>query len=353
MLLKKNTISFIIYCSMKILDFYFDLPEELIAQKPSQKRSESKLLVLYQSGMIVHKTFKDIVDFFQKDDVIVLNDTRVLKARVYGRKKTGGKVELLFFKGDYEKKYYAIVGGRVGEKSNILIGDYEINILKKNENIYIVDDCEEKIDFIIEQYGEMPLPPYIKRPATIEDEERYQTIFAMHKGSVAAPTASLHFDEEILEKLIKKGVKLVYITLHVGPGTFLPIKTDDIKEHKMMAEYCEISNETASIINNAIKSKKNILFCGTTVVRAIEWASEDNEVRPKNGFSDIYIYPGYKFKVVRSMLTNFHLPCSTPLLLVCALAGKEMVFNAYREAIEKKYRFFSYGDAMLIWKGNL
>lgn len=337
---------------MKISDFHFNLPEELIAQYPSQKRSDSKLLVLYESGRIVHKSFKDIVDFLEKDDVIVLNDTRVLKARVYGRKPTGGKIELLFFKGDSEEEYYALVGGRAGKESNILIGDEEIHIIQEKENIYIIDEKEEKIDFILEQYGKMPLPPYIKRPATIEDEERYQTIFAKRKGSVAAPTASLHFEDEILDKLVKKGIKLVYITLHVGPGTFLPVKTENINEHKMMPEYCEISKETANIINNAVESKKNVLFCGTTVVRAIEWASKNKEVKPKKGFADIYIYPGYKFKVVKNMLTNFHLPSSTPLLLVCALAGKDMIFKAYNEAIEKKYRFFSYGDAMLIWKGQ-
>lgn len=337
---------------MKISDFHFNLPEELIAQYPSQKRSDSKLLVLYESGRIVHKSFKDIVDFLEKDDVIVLNDTRVLKARVYGRKPTGGRIELLFFKGDSEEEYYALVGGRAGKESNILIDDEEIRIIQKKENIYIIDEKEEKIDFILEQYGKIPLPPYIKRPATIEDEARYQTIFAKRKGSVAAPTASLHFEDEILDKLVKKGIKLVYITLHVGPGTFLPVKTENIKEHKMMPEYCEISKETANIINNAIESKKKVLFCGTTVVRAIEWASKNEEVKPKKGFADIFIYPGYKFKVVKNMLTNFHLPSSTPLLLVCALAGKDMIFKAYNEAIEKKYRFFSYGDAMLIWKGQ-
>lgn len=335
---------------MKVSDFYFELPEELIAQSPTRKRSESKLLVLYESGEIIHKKFKDIVDFLGKDDVVVLNNTRVLKARVYGRKKTGGNVEMLFFKADSEKKYHALVGGRVGKESTILIDNIEIKVIQKKGNIFIVDEEKAKIDFLIEHYGTIPLPPYIKRAANTEDEERYQTIFAKYKGSVAAPTASLHFDEGVIQNLMKKGVKLTYITLHVGPGTFLPIKSENIEDHKMMAEYCEISNETADIINTALRSKKKVLFCGTTVVRAIEWASIEEEVKPKNGFADIYIYPGYKFKVVKNMLTNFHLPSSTPLLLVCALAGKDAIFNAYKEAIEKKYRFFSYGDAMLILK---
>lgn len=336
---------------MKVTDFNFFLPDELIAQKPLQRRSDSKLLILFESGTILHKSFKDIIDFFEKDDVIVLNDTRVFKARVYGRKSTGGKVELLFFKENSEK-YYALVGGRIGKEVKVWIGNETINILQKKENIYLIDESKDKIDFILEKYGEIPLPPYIKRNPTVEDEERYQTIFARKKGSVAAPTASLHFENEILDALLKKGVNLVYVTLHVGPGTFLPIKTENIEEHKMMPEYCEISKETADIINSAIKSKKNVLFCGTTVVRAIEWASDINMVKPKEGFADIYIYPGYQFKVVKNMLTNFHLPSSTPLLLVCALAGKELIFRAYNEAIEKRYRFFSYGDAMLIWKGK-
>ncbi len=337
---------------MKVSDFYFDLPEELIAQVPIKKRSESKLLVLYESGEIAHRKFINIVDFFGEDDVIVLNNTRVLKAKIYGRKKTGGIVELLFFKAKEEKKYYALVGGRVGRGATILVDNIEISIIQKNENIFVVDEEEEKVEFLIERYGKMPLPPYIKRTPNIEDEERYQTIFAKYKGSVAAPTASLHFDENVTQNLINRGVKLAYVTLHVGPGTFLPLKSENVEDHRMMAEYCEISEESANTINKALKYKKNVLFCGTTVVRAIEWASKYERVEPKKGFADIYIYPGYRFKVVKKMLTNFHLPSSTPLLLVCALAGRDLIFNAYKEAIEKGYRFFSYGDAMLIWKRN-
>ncbi|MCX7770305.1 MAG: tRNA preQ1(34) S-adenosylmethionine ribosyltransferase-isomerase QueA [Proteobacteria bacterium] len=337
---------------MKISEFNYFLPEELIAQKPADKRSESKLLVLYESGKILHKSFRDIIDFFEKDDVIVLNDTRVFKARVYGHKRTGGKVELLFYKDHFSGKYYALVGGRVGESSIVLINGYEIKIFKDKENLYLVDEPAELVELIMERYGEIPLPPYIKRPVGKDDEERYQTVFSRKHGAVAAPTASLHFDIELLNKLKNKGVNLVYVTLHVGPGTFLPIKTESVEEHKMMPEYCEIPSETAEVINKAVCSKRNVLFCGTTVVRAIEWASEDKEVKPKRGYADLYIYPGYNFKVVRNMLTNFHLPNSTPLVLVCALVGKDLILKAYNEAIERKYRFYSYGDAMLIWKGS-
>lgn len=352
-LLKKGKVFSIIINPMKVSEFYFELPQELIAQKPVKDRGESRLLILdVKNGNIFHKKFDDILDCLNKGDVIVLNDTKVIKAKVSGTKKSGGKVELLFFKYQDFNNYFALVKGRVGKKSYVIIGDREIEIENYKDNIFLVKEDDRIIQFIIENYGKIPLPPYIKREPEENDELRYQTIFAQKNGSVASPTASLHFNFDIVSKLKQKGVIFTFLTLHVGPGTFLPVKSEDVESHNMLAEYCEISKETAEIINDAISSKRNIIFCGTTVVRAIEWSARNGFVEPKKGYADIFIYPGYKFKIVENMLTNFHLPASTPLMLVSALAGKDLIFKAYEEAIALKYRFFSYGDAMLIWKGN-
>ncbi len=352
-MLKKTIFFNIIFNSMNIEEFYYELPKDLIAQRPAQKRSQSRMLVLDVIGdRILHKKFSDIIEYFNEGDVLVLNDTIVQKARVVGNKKTGGKVELLFFKNPImSNNYLAIVKGKVGERAKIFVSDLEIEIRRFKENFYVVDVADNIIEEIMSKYGMIPLPPYIKRRVAKEDEERYQTIFGRKKGSIASPTASLHFQDDIVLALKEKGVVFTFITLHVGPGTFLPVKVRDVESHNMLPEYCEISEETANTINNAIRDGKNILFCGTTVVRAIEWASQKGIVEPKKGYADIYIYPGYTFKIVKNMLTNFHLPSSTPLLLVCALAGKDRIFKAYSEAISLRYRFFSYGDAMLIWKG--
>jgi S-adenosylmethionine:tRNA ribosyltransferase-isomerase len=337
---------------MKIEEFYYEIPKDLIAQRPAQKKSQSRLLVLdVVKNRILHKKFSDITEFFNEGDVLVLNDTQVQKARVVGNKITGGKVELLFFKNHaLSNNYLALVKGKVGEWAKVLVGNLEIEIKKFKENFYVVNETDDIVESMMSEYGMIPLPPYIKRKPEKEDEERYQTIFARKKGSIASPTASLHFQDDIVLKLKEKGVIFTFLTLHVGPGTFLPIKVSDVESHNMLPEYCEISEETANTINNAIRWGKNVLFCGTTVVRAIEWASKNGIVEPKKGYADIFIYPGYTFKIVRNVLTNFHLPGSTPLLLVCALAGKDRIFKAYNEAISLKYRFFSYGDAMLIWK---
>jgi len=353
-MLKKTIIFNIILNSMNIEEFYYELPKDLIAQMPTQKRSQSKMLVLdVVEDRILHRKFSDIIEYFDEGDVLVLNDTLVQKARVVGNKKTGGKVELLFFKNtSLSNNYLALVKGRVGERAKVLVGGLEIEIKKFKENFYVVDEADNIVEEIMSKYGMIPLPPYIKRKPEKEDEEWYQTIFGCKKGSIASPTASLHFQDDIVLKLKEKGVVFTFITLHVGPGTFLPVKVKDLESHNMLPEYCEVSQETANTINNAIKQGKNVLFCGTTVVRAIEWASKEGVVTPKKGYADIFIYPGYTFKIVRNMLTNFHLPSSTPLLLVCALAGKDRIFKAYSEAIFLKYRFFSYGDAMLIWKGK-
>lgn len=335
---------------MKIEDFYFDLPKELIAQEPAVKRIDSRLLVLNKlMGNIEHRSFSDIIEYLNEGDVLVLNDTKVIKARLRGKKITGGKVELLVFQDPLMGRFCAVVKGKMGLKNAVQVNDINIFLKQLKGNIYVIEKSDMSIMEILDKYGSIPLPPYIKREAEIKDMDRYQTVFATKNGSVASPTAALHFQPELLKKFEQKGVKIVYITLHVGPGTFLPIKSKDIKQHEMLPEYCEVSHNAANTINEAINNKNEILFCGTTTVRTIEWASTDNMVLPKKGPNNLYIYPGYSFKVVRHMLTNFHLPSSTPLLLVTALAGKDIIFKAYMEAIEKKYRFFSYGDAMLIW----
>lgn len=334
---------------MNLQDFNFNLPEELIAQQPVEKRSASRLMVLNsERGTIEHKHFSDIVDYFKTGDIIVLNDTKVIKARLKGRKKTGGKVELIVFRDLPENKILALVKGYLKKTDTINIDDCELALVNIREGLYSVEISGCSFDELLEKAGVMPLPPYIKREPCSIDEERYQTIFGKCSGAVAAPTAALHFDQNILNKLALKGVEIVFITLHVGVGTFLPVKSENISAHNMLPEFFEITENTANIINRGIEDGRSIIFCGTTTVRAVEYSSKERKVIAGKGKADIFIYPGYKFKVVEKMLTNFHLPHSTPLFLVSALAGRERILNAYNEAIDKKYRFFSYGDAMLI-----
>lgn len=334
---------------MNLQDFNFHLPEELIAQLPKEKRSASKLMVLNrEKKTIEHKHFVDIVDYFKPGDIIVLNDTKVIKARLKGRKKTGGKVELIIFRDLPENRILALVKGHLKKTDTIYINDYELELVNIREGLYSVEINGCSFDELLEQTGVMPLPPYIKREPSDIDEEKYQTVFGRCAGAVAAPTAALHFDQTVLNKLALKRVNIVFITLHVGVGTFLPVKSENISEHSMLPEFFEITENTANTINKGIEDGKSIIFCGTTTVRAVEYSSREKMVMAGKGKADIFIYPGYKFKVVEKMLTNFHLPHSTPLFLVSALAGRERILNAYKEAIEKKYRFFSYGDAMLI-----
>ena len=332
--------------------FDFELPEELIAQYPVPKREMARLLVLHKkTGVIEHRVFKDIILYFKEGDLLVLNKTKVIKARLYGRRDdTGGKLEFLVTRIFEERRFEALAkpGRRAKQGVKIRIGkDILLEIKEITEGKRIVEIKHgPEIYTLLDKYGKVPLPPYIKREPREEDEEWYQTVFAEIPGSIAAPTAGLHFTQEILTQLKQKGVLIEHILLHVGTGTFKPIKTKDITQHKMDAEYYEIPERVLENIVKMKQSKGRLIACGTTTVRALESWGYDN-TRSK-GWTSLFIYPDYSFKVVDGMVTNFHLPKSTPLLMVSALAGRENIMKAYKEAVALKYRFFSYGDAMLI-----
>ncbi|MGO1368063.1 tRNA preQ1(34) S-adenosylmethionine ribosyltransferase-isomerase QueA [Senegalia sp. (in: firmicutes)] len=339
---------------MKTSDFYFDLPKELIAQTPLKDREKSRLLVLdKESGEIEHKNFTNIIDFLNEGDVLVLNNTRVIPARLLGKKEnTGGKVEFLLLNNIEGDFWETLV--KPGKKAKIGdIIEFGDGILKA-EVVDIKEGGTRKIKFIydgifneiLDKLGEMPLPPYITEK--LEDKERYQTVYSKIKGSAAAPTAGLHFTDELLEAIKEKGVNIAYITLHVGLGTFRPVKVDDVDNHEMHSEFFEVSKETAHIINKAKENNKKIISVGTTSTRTLESVSVDGRVKESRGWTDIFIYPGFKFQVIDSLITNFHLPESTLVMLVSALSSKENVLNAYEEAIKERYRFFSFGDAMII-----
>ncbi len=341
---------------MKTSEFYFNLPKELIAQTPADKRGESRLIVLdKQTGELDHKMITDFPDLLDPGTLIVVNNSRVRKARIYGISLSGGKVEFLLIKQISPDSWETIVSKRKKQKVNkeyIFPGDLQGVITIHNENKTVITFSKEVDDIWLDEYGHMPLPPYIKREDTKEDTERYQTVYAKNTGSVAAPTAGLHFTENILDELKKKSIDVVSVTLHVGPGTFIPVRTELVEEHKMHSEDYEISEDSAFKINQAKREGRKILAVGTTSVRTIEsaWEGSASEgiIKSGKGATDIYIYPGYEFKVVDQMLTNFHTPDSSLILLVSAFAGKERIKDAYEEAIRQKYRFFSYGDAMFI-----
>ncbi len=340
---------------LKTSDFYYDLPEELIAQVPLENRTHSRLMVLdKENGNIEHKHFYDIVDYLNAGDCIVINDTKVLPARLYGVKKdTKAVIELLLLKRVEDKKWETLV--KPGKKAKL---DTEIVFkegLLEGKIVDVLDTGNRIIEFkykgifeeILDQLGEMPLPPYIHEK--LEDKNRYQTVYASHTGSAAAPTAGLHFTNEVIKALEDKGVNIAKLTLHVGLGTFRPVKAEYITEHKMHSEYYEITDEAAQKINYAKDNGKKVISVGTTSTRTLETISDDNgHVKASSGWTDIFIYPGYKFKLVDGLITNFHLPESTLIMLVSTLAGKENTMNAYKEAVKEKYRFFSFGDAMLI-----
>lgn len=340
---------------LKLSDFYYNLPQELIAQEPLKDRVSSRLMVLDRNtGDVEHKFFKDIIDYLNEGDCLVLNDTKVIPARLIGSKVgTGAGIEVLLLKRKENNTWEVLVKpgrkARVGCK--ISFGDG----LLMGEIADIVDEGNRLIKFtyegifeeILDRLGEMPLPPYITHKLT--DKNRYQTVYARHEGSAAAPTAGLHFTEELLENITKKGVIIARVTLHVGLGTFRPVKTDNILEHHMHSEFINISKEEADKINNSRAAGGRIISVGTTSCRTLESAADEKGIiRPMSKETDIFIYPGYKFKAVDALITNFHLPESTLLMLVSALAGKDNVMNAYEKAISEKYRFFSFGDAMFI-----
>lgn len=340
---------------MNLKDFYFELPKELIAQEPLIKRDASRLLVLDKiSGDIKHSTFRDIMKYFSKGDCLVLNNTRVIPARLFGiKKETGSNIEFLLLKRIEQDIWEVLLrpGKKAKPGARFLFGQGELEA----EILEIVEGGNRIVKFyyegifetVLDKLGNMPLPPYITK--TLEDKERYQTVFSKYEGSAAAPTAGLHFTPELLEEIQRMGVKLAYITLHVGLGTFRPVKVDNILEHTMHSEYFDVSSEAAEIINNTKTDGGRIICVGTTSTRTLESIADINgEIKSGSGWTDIFIYPGYQFKVADTLITNFHLPESTLLMLVSALAGRENVINAYNEAVKEKYRFFSFGDAMLI-----
>ena len=340
---------------MKTSDFYYDLPPHLIAQDPLIDRSSSRLLVLdKESGKTEHKNFYEIINYLNKGDCLVLNDTRVIPARLFGKKEeSGGKIEFLLLKQLAKDEWEVILKpgkkAKKGARFDFGEGKLKAEILDTLEggNRRVKFYYEGLFENVLDELGQMPLPPYITHK--LDDKERYQTVYSKNKGSAAAPTAGLHFTKELLEKIEEKGVKIAYLTLHVGLGTFRPVKVDDVTDHKMHSEYYEISKETANIINEAKKQGGKIISVGTTSTRVLETVADDTGMlKQSSGETDIFIYPPYKFKVVDKLITNFHLPESTLLMLISALATKDNIFNAYKEAVDNEYRFFSFGDAMFI-----
>ena len=340
---------------MKTSDFYYDLPKELIAQTPLEKRDASRLLVMDKSsGALEHRHFFDIVDYLRAGDCLVMNDSRVIPARLLGhRVPTGGAAELLLLtdKGGGVWECLARPGRKLHEGAELSFGDgllrATVQEVLPSGNRLVQFHYEGIFLELLEQLGKMPLPPYIR--AELADGERYQTVYSRVSGSAAAPTAGLHFTKELLEQIEKKGVRLAYVTLHVGLGTFRPVKVEDVTEHHMHSEFCMLSAQTAQLLNETRQNGGRIVCVGTTSCRTLEsLAGEDGSFCESSAWTDIFIYPGYRFKAMDALITNFHLPESTLIMLVSALAGREHVLNAYKTAVEEKYRFFSFGDAMFI-----
>ena len=340
---------------MKTSDFYYELPKELIAQTPVEPRDSSRLLVLdRKSGEISHRRFSDIIEYLQEGDLIVANDSRVLPARIYGVKNgTGARVEFLLLRQITGNRWETLCkpGKKAREGAKFSFGDgiltAEVTEVKDDGNRIVDFNCDENFFAALDKIGQMPLPPYITEE--LKDKERYQTVYSNELGSAAAPTAGLHFTEELMERIRAKGVKIAYVTLHVGLGTFRPVKVDDVTKHKMHSEHYEIPEETARLINETKQNGGRVIAIGTTSCRTLESvATQYGEIKPCDGFTDIFIYPGYEFKVLDGLVTNFHLPESTLIMLVSAFAGYDNIMNAYQIAVKEKYRFFSFGDAMVI-----
>lgn len=338
---------------MQVKDFYFDLPEELIASFPLEERSASRLLsVDGNSGELTHGMFKDVLDLIEPGDLMVFNDTRVIPARLFGQKESGGKVEVLVERVLDSKRALTHVRSSRSPKPGaklILDGGIEAEMVARHENLFELRFLiEGNLVEVLEEFGHMPLPPYMKREDQLSDRERYQTVYNKKPGAVAAPTAGLHFDDQLLAELASKGVNSAFVTLHVGAGTFQPVKVDNIDEHVMHSEYIEVSAEVCEQVKQTRAKGGRVIAVGTTSVRSLESASQNGEIAPFFGDSDIFIFPGYEFKSVDAMITNFHLSESTLLMLVSAFSGYDHIKYAYQQAVEQKYRFFSYGDAMYL-----
>ena len=335
-------------------DFYYDLPEELIAQTPLEKRDTSRLLVMNrETGEVCHRHFYDVIEYLHPGDCLVMNDSRVLPARLLGHRPTGGAVEVLLLRDLGNKRWECLCkpGRKMQVGNEVVFGNGELTATVKE----VKEDGNRIVEFhfegifleVLERLGKMPLPPYIK--AELQDQERYQTVYSKTVGSAAAPTAGLHFTNDLLEKIRKKGVKTAFVTLHVGLGTFRPVKVENIHDHHMHSELCMISQETADILNETKASGGRIICVGTTSCRTLEsLVNEDGTFAAKSKWTEIFIYPGYTFKAMDGLITNFHLPESTLVMLVSAFAGREQVLDAYAEAVKERYRFFSFGDAMII-----
>ena len=340
---------------MKTHDFWYDLPEELIAQTPLERRDGSRLMVLNrETGEVQHKHFYDIIDYLNPGDCLVMNDSRVLPARLMGHRPTGGVVEVLLLRDLGNKRWECLCkpGRKMQVGSEVIFGDGELTAVVRE----VREDGNRVVEFrfegifleVLERLGKMPLPPYIKEE--LQDQERYQTVYSREVGSAAAPTAGLHFTKELLERIREKGVNEAFVTLHVGLGTFRPVKAEEVTEHHMHSELCMMTAETANMLNETKRNGGRIICVGTTSCRTLEsLVNDDGTFEAKSGWTDIFIYPGYTFKAMDALVTNFHLPESTLVMLVSAFAGREHVLNAYEEAVKQRYRFFSFGDAMFVY----
>lgn len=339
---------------MRVSDFQYTLPEELIAQQPPPQRGSSRLLCMDRtSGEIENRGFTDLPGFLRPGDLLVFNDTRVIPARLFGRKESGGQVEVLVERILDRHTLLAHVRASKSPRAGsrlLLEGEVRVEVQGREHDLFRLSfEDERTVLEVLEAVGHIPLPPYIQRADSGQDRERYQTVYARNPGAVAAPTAGLHFDQPMLDGLAASGVGMAHVTLHVGAGTFQPVRVSAIEEHHMHAEYVEVSETVCEQVRRTRAAGGRVIAVGTTSVRSLEAASQQGELRPMSGETEIFIYPGYEFKTVDAMLTNFHLPESTLLMLVCAFAGYEHVMHAYRHAVEQRYRFFSYGDAMLLY----
>lgn len=339
---------------MKLSDFNYDLPPELIARYPLEKRSASRLMCIKrETGEIVHRQFIDLLNLISENDLLICNNTQVIPARLFGMKETGGRIEMLVERILDQHRVIAHIRSSKSPKpgARLIFADtVHFEMLQRHDDLFELRcDDQRSVLEVLETLGEIPLPHYFHRQAEESDKERYQTIYAKHKGSVAAPTAGLHFDHELFAKIREKGVEIAYVTLHIGAGTFAPVRIDDITKHKMHAEYIEVSADICEKIKATKAKGGRVIAVGTTAARSLETASLSGEIKPFYGDTDIFIYPGFQFQTVDALVTNLHLPGSTLLMLVSALAGYELMMTAYKQAVDQRYRFFSYGDAMFIF----
>ncbi len=336
---------------MQTADFRYHLPEQLIAQFPAEQRTQSRLQIL-DGEQIRDEVFSVFPDLLRENDLLVLNDTRVMPARLYGNKETGGKIELLLERLLAEDRALAQIRASKAPKpgARLKVGDGWLQVLGREGDMFVLQSQQDSFHDLMQAWGHMPLPPYIQRDDEDFDQSRYQTVYARHDGSVAAPTAGLHFDDSILQRVAEKGVQTAHVTLHVGAGTFQPVRVRKLSEHTMHSEWLSVSEAVCNQVEQARRRGGRVIAVGTTSVRSLETAARDGALRPYAGDTQLFITPGYRFKVVDALLTNFHLPESTLLMLVCAFGGYERVMKAYRHAVAKNYRFFSYGDAMFLSK---